>query len=261
MSATMKQAMALRWQRVSDKVDTLTVRERALVGGAGAALIAALVFFAVTDPAHARQRTLAATIAQQRDQIAAIDGELAVKAQQARVDPDADARERLARLLKDNEARRTTLRTVQKGLVSPDKMGQLLQQVLQSQGKLRLVSLKTLAPRGMSDGRFSEPDSDAAAMATAAPGSVAAAATAAATAAAGAAPKPIVEQRELLYRHGVQVVLQGSYLDMIAYMEALERTPAQLFWGKADLSADAYPKASLTLTLYTLSLDQKWIAL
>jgi MSHA biogenesis protein MshJ len=44
-------------------------------------------------------------------------------------------------------------------------------------------------------------------------------------------------------------------------MEALERLPVQLFWGKATLDAQEYPKARLTLTLYTLSLDTKWISL
>ena len=88
---------------------------------------------------------------------------------------------------------------------------------------------------------------------------VAPAATAPPGAAGGKAQLP--GQQELLYRHGVQLELQGSYLDMVSYMEALERMPSQLFWGKATLEAQEYPKARLTLTLYTLSLDTKWISL
>ncbi len=37
--------------------------------------------------------------------------------------------------------------------------------------------------------------------------------------------------------------------------------PTQLFWGKAKLEVEEYPNARLTLTLYTLSLDQKWMTL
>jgi MSHA biogenesis protein MshJ len=55
--------------------------------------------------------------------------------------------------------------------------------------------------------------------------------------------------------------LQGSYLDMVSYMEALEQLPVQLFWGKAKLDAQQYPNSRLTLTLYTLSLDPKWMKL
>jgi MSHA biogenesis protein MshJ len=75
-------------------------------------------------------------------------------------------------------------------------------------------------------------------------------------------PAAVVHKpRELLYRHGVEIVLQGSYLDMISYMAALEALPVQLFWGKASLDAQQYPNSRLTLTLYTLSLDQKWMKL
>jgi MSHA biogenesis protein MshJ len=59
----------------------------------------------------------------------------------------------------------------------------------------------------------------------------------------------------------VEIVLQGSYLDMVSYMAALEALPVQLFWGKASLDAQQYPNSRLTLTLYTLSLDQKWMKL
>ena len=76
---------------------------------------------------------------------------------------------------------------------------------------------------------------------------------------ASAVPAP--KAREMLYRHGVEMVLQGSYPDMVAYMETLERLPVQLFWGKAQLDAQSYPEAKLTLTLYTLSLDDKWLKL
>jgi MSHA biogenesis protein MshJ len=44
-------------------------------------------------------------------------------------------------------------------------------------------------------------------------------------------------------------------------MDALEAMPTQLFWGRAELQVEEYPDARLTLTLYTLSLDRKWIKL
>jgi MSHA biogenesis protein MshJ len=77
--------------------------------------------------------------------------------------------------------------------------------------------------------------------------------------AAPAAPPP--KPPDLLFRHGVEITLSGSYLDMIAYMEALEALPTQLFWGKAEFEVENYPNARLTLTLYTLSMDKKWMRL
>jgi len=65
--------------------------------------------------------------------------------------------------------------------------------------------------------------------------------------------------KETVYKHGVEITVQGAYLDMIGYMTELEGMPAQLFWGKARMSVDEYPQATLTLTLFTLSLDKKWL--
>ena len=44
-------------------------------------------------------------------------------------------------------------------------------------------------------------------------------------------------------------------------MTELEAMPWQLYWGKVNLNAESYPKVTLTLTLFTLSLDKKWLAI
>lgn len=249
----------MAWKNFAAKVETLSLHERALVAVAATVAAGYLVYAVLIDPALTRERALQAVIDQQRAQISDIDAELAQRKAIAAVDPDVGAKSSLAQVLAENARMRSALRTMQKGLVAPDKMAQLLEHMLQANGKLRLVSLKTLPPRGMSDGRFSEPAEvtevppPAASLSQLPPG--------AAPGAANGAPRVPAKQDEILYRHGVQVVLQGSYLDMVNYMDSLERLPVQLFWGKATLDAQEYPKARLTLTLYTLSLDTKWMAL
>jgi MSHA biogenesis protein MshJ len=105
------------------------------------------------------------------------------------------------------------------------------------------------------------PAAIAVAGALAPPGALAAATGPAAPAAAAAPGAPPPKLPELLFRHGVEITLSGSYLDMIAYMEALEALPTQLFWGRAEFEVDQYPNARLTLTVYTLSMDKKWMKL
>jgi MSHA biogenesis protein MshJ len=246
------------WKKFAAKIESLSVRERAMVTVTAMASAGFLVYLALIDPALTRERALKAAIEQQRAQMVGIDAELAQRQALAAVDPDLGIKSRLAQLKAENGRVRAALRTLQKGLVAPDKIVQLLEHVLQANGKLRLVSLKTLPPRGMSDGRFSEPAEVNEAPPPAATLSLSPPLP---PGAANAAPRGPVAPDELLYRHGVQVVLQGSYLDMVSYMESLERMPVQLFWGKATLDAQEYPKARLTLTLYTLSLDTKWISL
>ncbi|HEY4080289.1 MAG TPA: hypothetical protein VGM81_06305 [Burkholderiaceae bacterium] len=64
-----------------------------------------------------------------------------------------------------------------------------------------------------------------------------------------------------LYRHGVELQVQGSYADLLAYCRALEALPQHLLWGDMSLAADDYPRVRLTLNVYTLSQDKSWLKL
>jgi MSHA biogenesis protein MshJ len=129
--------------------------------------------------------------------------------------------------------------------VPAERIAPLLESILRANGRLKLVSLQTL-PATTLGGDAAAPAAPAAGTPAAAP---------------AAQPAPVVKAPDLLYRHGVELTVRGSYLDMVDYMHALETLPTQLFWGKAQLDAEAYPNVRLTLTLYTLSLDPKWMKL
>jgi MSHA biogenesis protein MshJ len=66
-------------------------------------------------------------------------------------------------------------------------------------------------------------------------------------------PGTAVEGGAELYRHGVEVILRGSYVELTQYLADLERLPAGLLWGSADLQVEKYPEVRLTLQVHTLS--------
>jgi len=224
------------------RIDALSLRERAIVFVSAAAVIVFLVFWTTLNPLYAQQGKLRALLNQQRNNIAGIDAEIGTTLQAYSADPDAPNRLRLAALSAEAEAFGAKLRAVQEGLVAPDKMAPLLETILRANGRLRLVSLKTL-PSGDLDSAGGAPAEAAPVPPSAKPG------------------VPAAKPGGLLYRHGVELGMRGSYLDMIDFMAALESMPTQLFWGKAVLEVEEYPVARLTLSLYTLSLDKKWIKL
>jgi len=249
----MKQQLQQQWLKLSTKLDAMTLRERAMVFVAVTAAILFLIYTMAVEPMLARQTLLLAQIKQQQNQIAGIDMEITAKAQGFSLDPDAQERARLKTARAEIDRISAGLLAVQKGLVAPEKIAPLLENLLGGHGKLRLMAMKTLPVAGMNE-------SVAEATPPVAGGGAAVAVPTQPvqpTQPAAATHKP----RELLYRHGVEIVLQGSYLDMVSYMAALEALPVQLFWGKASLDAQQYPNSRLTLTLYTLSLDQNWMKL
>ena len=64
-----------------------------------------------------------------------------------------------------------------------------------------------------------------------------------------------------MFKHGIQVTVQGSYADLHDYLSRLEKINWRMFWARASLNTDDYPRLALTVTVYTLSLDKAWLVL
>jgi MSHA biogenesis protein MshJ len=215
-------------ERMRLRFDARSLRERAMLFIGAAALIVYGASYTVLNPMFARQAALRAHIAQQQNLSAGIDAEITQKVLLHAADPDAPVTARIAAARQEAAALAAQMRDKRSSLVAPEDMAPLLESLLKVNGKLKLDSLVTVP-------QMSSPSSP--------------------SAPAGAPAAP------LFYRHGVQLTVSGSYPDMIAYMEALEAMPTRVFWGSARLDAAAYPQASLSLTVYTLSLDPAWMSL
>jgi MSHA biogenesis protein MshJ len=66
-------------------------------------------------------------------------------------------------------------------------------------------------------------------------------------------PGTQVEAGTELYRHGVEMTLKGSYFELLQYLAELEKLPAGLLWGPAELQVEQYPEVKLTLQVHTIS--------
>ncbi|PWF47736.1 hypothetical protein [Massilia glaciei] len=218
------------WLLASARIDGLTLRERAILFGTTAALLVFMVFFFYLNPQYAKQKALLSQMAHNQDQIAGVEAEIVLKIQAHTVDPDAVDRARLEQITGEADKLSASLMALQQGMVPPERVIPLLGQMLRAHGGLKLKSLRTLGE-------------------------------AAATDAAAAAPATAGAASALLHQHGVELVVQGSYSDMVAYMASLERMQGQVFWASAAMRVDEYPNATLTLSLYTINLDKKWLKL
>ncbi|PLY40745.1 hypothetical protein CSZ94_19540 [Janthinobacterium sp. ROICE36] len=215
--------------------DALSLRERLMVFGAGAAAILFVFYFMSFNPLLAKRAALEASIAQKQSLLNATNQEIVLTMLAHATDPDQEERTRLLALQAETAALAQALREKQHGLVAPERMLTLLEHLLRRHAGLRVVSLKTLPASAVGVRQADSGNGDAAAKAP--------------------APAP------LLHQHGVEVVLQGSYADLVQYMQALQAMPTRVFWGAAHLESASYPGATLTLTLHTLSMDDTWIAL
>ena len=230
--------MKKHWYTLSTRIDALTLRERAILFAGAAGVIIFLVFFFSLNPNYVKQRAMLQQIAQQQDKMSQVDAEILQTIEANTLDPDAAERARLAKVRADAQSLSASLTAMQEGMVAPERMTAMLEQILRAHRGLRLKSLRTLGES------LPDPAATPAAVAAGAPAAVA---------------TPAVAQ--LLHRHGVELVVEGNYADLVSYMAALENMQGRIFWGGAALKADTYPNATLALTVYTINLDKKWLKL
>ena len=223
------------WERVRATVDDMSLRERAMIFVAAAFVVISLMNVILLDPLLAKQKMLSAQVVQQQEKMKELQAQMESLLRAKRDDEHSPLRDHLAQLKQQLQAQEGYLQSRRDRLVAPDKMAELLRQVLNKNGRLKLVELKTLPVSLL----IEKPQG------------------AAANSADG--QKQPVPQKQI-FKHGVRITVRGGYLDLMHYVTTLEKMPSQMFWGEASLIVEKYPETTFTLTLYTLSLDKTWLA-
>jgi MSHA biogenesis protein MshJ len=225
-------------ESVFARFDRLTVRERVLVC---ASILAAVIMtwtIAIHDPLAAKVRSLSSEVASLQDTMnsdASSSG--------AASDPAVVARRKAKELQAKLDALNKELASKAAGLIPPEHMVQVIHDVLSHQHGLTLVSLHNKPMMSL---------------VTAVPAPAPAQASGDATETdAAAAPQATADSGP--YVHPVEIVIEGSYLDVLAYLHALEALPWHFYWKVLELNSGAYPLNRVRIELSTLSMEKEWL--
>lgn len=219
-------AMQTRWQSWSMRFSSLRPRERVSIALAVAVAILFGGFSLWIEPARLQQKQLQNRLAQQQEERSRLLEQAAALATRDR-DPDAANLEALQRLQAELALSEREIAAYGSTLIAPEQMPALLQKLLARHHGLTLVSMKTLPPRPLVE--------------------------------APAAPEGSAPVEGNLYQHGIEIRLAGGYQELLAYVAELDASPQRLLRGSISLAVRQYPVSELTLTLYTLSLDPRWL--
>ena len=221
--------------RLNDRYKVFSRREKIML--AAALVIAPLLLgeSLLVSPLAARNKGLQGSIAQQSSTVAELQAQLVSLQQQLQMDPDAGAKAELAALKADQERLDGELAKLGTTLVRPDEMNSLLERLLARHSGLRLLSLKTLVPQSVLGEKV-------------------------VTEEVAGTTRPKARSFDL-YRHGVEIRLEGSYGELQAYVTQLEQLQQRLVWGQLQYKVLEYPRAEMSLTVYTLSPDRAWLSL
>lgn len=212
-------------------------RQRGLLMGASLAGVLVLGLLLFIEPIYKQRMQLQRQVEQQRRDLEALRPQVQ-SLQERQRNPDAATWAQLKALRAQLQLTDTEFSQVQRALVPPQEMGHLLEGLLRSHSGLQLVGLRSVPVVSVTE-----------LMAGPAP-----AAAAASKPDGGQAPK----DNAWLYRHGVEITVQGGYADMQAYLAALEKLPRKVYWGELKLDARQWPANLMTVTVYTISLEKTW---
>ena len=216
------------WQRYAEKFNALSLRERVFIFFAVIVVLTFVPYLTIIDPLLIKQKKLGDQFSQQQTNINAIRDQ-AIALSQAQIGSmDPSYRDRLKKLRDQIGVIDTNLRTMQAGLMPPEKMAGLIENILKRNQRLQLVELRTLPVSNLIEDKKPAKDT-------------------------------LSRSENNIYKHGVEITLSGNYLDLLDYLVQLERLPEQMFWTKIKMDATGYPKVFLTATVYTLSLNRAWL--
>jgi MSHA biogenesis protein MshJ len=219
-------------EKYAAKLDAMSVRERVLAGSATAVAIGMIWTIAIFDPITAKQRSISGEIVSIRD---AMNSTLETMESAAATNPVGLALGKESELKSQLEQINAELNSQSAGLIPPERMVQVIHDVLSKQRGVKLISLHNKPVTSLVQ------PANTSSRATQTEG--------ASDASLGAGP----------YMHPVELVIEGRYLDVMNYLRELEQLPWHFYWKHLELESKEYPLNRVRIELGTLSMDKEWI--
>jgi MSHA biogenesis protein MshJ len=224
--------MKERLLQVEARIDALSLRERGLLLLVAAAVLSALWWDLVLNPQLKAQSAVVGKMNQVQSEVQALDVKAQAILARRKQDPNTGTRRRIEALqaaVKDLDGE---IGQRIGGMVSAKEMPRLLEEVLTRETDLRLVSIKSLPPQPLVPAQKPTQKSGAKTQRTAV---------------------------RNIYRHGLEMVFEGTFSGTKGYLRALQALPRDLGWDTLELKTMEYPRIRVRIRVYTLSLQEGWI--
>jgi len=207
-------------EALRSRMDALTLRERVSVFATAIALLGTTWYLGFMQPLAQEAEILRGEIQTLSMRVDAVNRDLDAQMLQF-AGSGVATRNRLALIQQRIDEVNETLGDYATELIDPTEMAHVLEGVLERQTSLRLVRMRNLGGEVLS--------------------------------ATGE------ENGATLYKHGLEIEFEGSYLACLEYLKDLEALPWRLYWQLFELQSQDYPTNLIRIHVSTLSLDEEWI--
>jgi len=220
--------MHAKLQALATKFEALSLREKVLVLASMATTLLIGWYLLVSEPLYLKTKQDQQQAETLNKAVAELNKQLQSLQRRQNEGPHRELKQRIAQLDEQIQRLDVELRDKFHGLIEPRQMASVLESVLQQHKDLVLVRVQSLeAVPLITQSEESAKDDQT----------------------------PQVE----VYRHGMQVEFEGSYLATLDYLRTLENLPWEFYWDSVELDVKEYPRARIVITVHTLSLRDAWI--
>jgi len=225
------------YAKYSEFFNSKTLREQIILALTLLALVYFLWMFLVAGPAGKSKQNLKKRYEVAQSELSKITSERTIFLQALTNNPGIRKQKEIDALKGRLVELEEEVETLSAGLISADKLHQVVRDVLSERSKLALLGLVALPPEPL---RLNQEDEERVDQSETSEGE---------------------EQVSgvTIYKHRVVFRVQGRYVDIYDYLAELEALNWQFYWEQLDYQVDDYPKAIVQLEAYTLSTGKGFI--
>lgn len=216
--------MNIHWYRdLEDKFAALTIREKGLMIASGLLLILFGGYVWFVEPIQLEIDGLTKRVDRQKADLGRLETQIKNIEVELSQDPNEPLRKSVKKLRESIVKVDASLREQTVDLIPANKMPEVLEKILGQSDKLKVLKMNSIPPVRMMDINSTG------------------------------------GENVNLFQHGVMLVLEGEYMDILNYLEEIEDLEWRFYWKRFDYLVGEYPVAKAEIELYTLSTNKAFI--
>lgn len=227
-------------KNIAEKINRLSVRERALIFIGLIAVLYTLFDSFLISPLESEKKKVVAEINKKNTERMLLITKVQESLQQNKEDPDAENVAKLKVLRSRLIDVQAELESSTDNLVTPNDMPKILETVLHKTGGLTLNNLKSLGVTPLVEKQETESNTEN-------------------TDVIDNETRLTADNFDNAYKHGLRIEFSGDYLTTLNYLKELEALKWGFFWDGFELNVSEYPDASASIEIFTISLKENWI--
>ncbi len=208
---------------LEEKFSVLSTRERTLTIVSGLLLILFGGYVWFVEPTQLDIEALMKRVERQKTDLGSLEAQINSIEVELSQDPNEPLRKSMKQLQASIEKVDVSLREQTVDLIPSNKMPEVLEKILSQSSKLKVLKMNSIPPVRMMDINSTG------------------------------------GENVNLFQHGVLLVLEGEYMDILNYLEEIEDLEWRFYWKRFDYLVGEYPVAKAEIELYTLSTNKAFI--